>query len=346
MSKDSLETKAMMRKVKLLDQVRDAVRLRHYSIRTEEAYCDWIKRYILFHNKTHPLQMGAGELERFLTWLAVDQKVSASTQNQALNAIVFLYNHVLHAPLGDFSEAVRAKRPFRVPTVLTMEEVIRVLSAMSGVYKIIVQLIYGSGLRLIECLRMRAHDVDSQRYQITVRSGKGEKDRITLLPKSALIPLKSHLEWVRSLHDRDLARGGGSVYLPYALERKFPKADKEWGWQYTFPSKSLSTDPRTGIVRRHHLNEDSVNFEIRKAVRMARISKRISSHAFRHSFATHMLEAGANIREIQEILGHNSMETTKIYLHVMKKPSERFISPLDQLKENDNVKKEANLEVI
>jgi len=333
-------------KKKLLDQVRDAIRLRHYSINTEKSYCDWIKRYILFHNKTHPLQMGARQLEMFLTWLAVEQKVTASTQNQALNAIVFLYKHVLHVEMGDFSKAVRAKTPRFVPVVLTPEEAFKVVSALNGAYKLIVQLIYGSGLRLIESLRLRVQDLDFERYQITVRSGKGEKDRITLMARSAVIPLKAQLEWAKSLHDQDLRLGNGSVYLPYALERKYPGAHREWGWQYVFPSKTLSPDPRNGIVRRHHLNEDSVNAAIRHAVRRAGIVKRVSSHSFRHSFATHLLEAGANIREIQEILGHNSIETTKIYLHVMKKPAERFVSPLDQMERQKETLKEAELEVI
>ncbi len=336
---------AIMEK-KLLDQVRDELRLKHYSINTEKSYVDWIRRYILFHNKKHPKEMGASDIKQFLTYLALDQKVSASTQNQALNAVVFLYKYILNQELGNFADSVRAKRRFYVPTVLTSAEAAKILAPLQGVYKIIAQLLYGSGLRLFECLQLRIHDLDIERSQITVRSGKGEKDRVTLMPQAVKHGLKAHLEWVKAVHLDDLSKGLGQVYLPYAIERKFLNAGKEWGWQYVFPSKTLSRDPRSGRTGRHHIHEDSVNREFRKASRLAGITKRMSSHTFRHSFATHLLESGANIREIQEILGHNSMETTKIYLHVMKKPSERFVSPLDQMERENEFRREVALEVV
>jgi len=319
-------------KPKLLDQLKEIIRIRHYSIRTEEAYVEWVKRFILFHNKRHPLTMGAQEVKEYLSWLAIRQKVAASTQNQALNAIVFLYKHVLHKDLGDFSNTVRAKRSSYVPTVLTGQEVSQIFSHLIGTYKLIVQLLYGSGLRLIECIRLRVQDIDFNQSHVVVKSGKGAKDRITLLPKEIIEPLRKHLNWVRSLHEKDLNDGYGSVYLPYAIDLKLKSADKEWIWQYIFPSSTLSKDPRSDMIRRHHINEDSVNREIKIATRRVEITKRVSAHAFRHSFATHMLEDGANIRDIQELLGHKSIETTKIYLHVMKKPSERFVSPLDKIK--------------
>ncbi|HIC89023.1 MAG TPA: integron integrase [Anaerolineae bacterium] len=316
------------RKPKLLDQVRQVIRRKGYSIRTEEAYVAWIKRFILYHDKRHPCDMGVREIEAFLTHLAVDLNVASSTQNQALQAILFLYREVLHQPLEAPLDYLRAKRPKRLPTVLTREEVQRVLDAMEGTPKLVAQLLYGSGLRLLEALRLRVKDVNVEQRQITVRDGKGAKDRVTVLPERAILTLQEHLKRVKLVHDQDLARGYGSVYLPYALERKFPNASKEWIWQYIFPAGKLSRDPRTGIVRRHHLHESVVQRAVRQAARMAGITKRVTPHTFRHSFATHLLERGYDIRTVQELLGHKDVKTTMIYTHVMNKGPYAVRSPL------------------
>jgi len=314
---------------KLLDQVRETIRLKHYSIRTEEAYVRWIKRYILYHDKRHPKDMGTPEIEAFLTHLAVDQKVAASTQNQALNAILFLYREVLEQDLTGRINAIRAKRPKRLPTVLSREEAHRVLNAMSGTPQLIAKLLYGSGLRLMEAIRLRVKDLDFAQHQIIVRDGKGEKDRVTVLPDSLITPLQEHLQRVKLIHQRDLAKGYGSVYLPYALARKYPNADREWIWQYVFPATTLSKDPRTGIMRRHHVSESSVQKAIRKAARLAGINKRVTPHTLRHSFATHLLEAGYDIRTVQELLGHKDVRTTMIYTHVLNRGPMAVRSPLD-----------------
>lgn len=318
------------RSPKLLDQVRQAVRLRHYSIRTETAYVDWIRRFILFHNKRHPRDMGSPEIEAFLTHLAVKQKITASTQNQALSALLFLYRHVLRQNLEGSIEAVRARKPQRLPVVMTRHEVRCVLTALSGTYQLMAQLLYGSGLRLMECVRLRVKDVDFAQKQIIVRHAKGQKDRTTVLPDSLTQPLQRHLQRVKMRHRQDLAEGHGAVYLPFALERKYPHASREWSWQYVFPAKSLSTDPRTGFIRRHHFNERSLQRAVKEAVRLTGISKPVSCHTFRHSFATHLLEDGYDIRTVQELLGHKDVKTTMIYTHVLNRGPLAVRSPLDQ----------------
>ena len=313
----------------LLDRVRAACRLRHYSLRTEEAYVAWIKRFILFHNKRHPLDMGAAEINAFLTDLAVVGRVSASTQNQAFSALLFLYQKVLEVDPGRIAGVVRAVRPKRLPVVLTREEVRRVIEQLDGTFALIARLLYGSGLRLLECLRLRVKDIDFGRGEITVRQGKGDKDRRTMLPTTVRADLSDHLRRVRLLHERDLSRGFGSVWLPEALERKFPNAAHEWAWQWVFPSAVLSVDPRTGIKRRHHAHEGSVSRAITQAVRRAGLTKHATSHSFRHSFATHLLEAGHDIRTVQELLGHADVSTTMIYTHVLNRGGCGVKSPLD-----------------
>ncbi|RMD59574.1 integron integrase [Candidatus Parcubacteria bacterium] len=316
-------------KKKLLDRVRDAIRRKHYSTRTEQAYVYWIKRFIFFHNKRHPREMGAPEIEAFLTHLAVNENVAASTQNQALSALLFLYREVLKHPIEGEINAARAKRPKRLPTVLTREEVRRVLDAMSGTQRLVAQLLYGSGLRLLEALRLRVKDLDFAQHQIVVRDGKGFKDRVTILPESLVQPLQEHLKRVKLIHEQDLDHGYGTVYLPYALERKYPNANREWIWQYVFPATTLYKDPRTGAMRRHHLHESSVQKAVRQAAKLAGLNKRVTPHTFRHSFATHLLEAGYDIRTVQELLGHKDVKTTMIYTHVMNKGPYAVRSPLD-----------------
>jgi integron integrase len=313
---------------KLLDQVRDAIRLKHYSIRTEQAYVNWIKRYIHFHNVRHPAEMGAPQVQAFLTHLAAEENVAASTQNQALSALLFLYQEVLHQDLGPI-DAMRAKKPKRLPSVLTKEEMHRVLDHLSGTHLLMAKLLYGSGLRLMECLRLRVKDLDFAQHQIFVRDGKGEKDRVTMLPESLVSPLQDHLRIVKRTHDEDLAKGYGAVYLPYALERKYPNAEREWIWQYVFPANRLSVDPRSNIVRRHHIHESSLQKAVRAAAQATGIPKRISPHIFRHSFATHLLEAHYDIRTVQELLGHKDVKTTMIYTHVLNRGGLAVRSPLD-----------------
>ena len=316
-------------KSRLLDQVREVIRLKHYSLRTEGTYVQWIKRFIFFHGKRHPREMGAPEIEAFLTDLAVRGKVAAATQNQALNALVFLYHQVLHLPAGEFAP-VRAKRPSRLPLVLSQGEVKRLLAALKpGTLSLMTHLLYGTGMRLMEGVRLRVKDVDFEQNQIVLRDGKGFKDRVTLLPESLKSELRRHLERVRLLHEQDLAAGVAGVYLPYALERKYPQAGHQWGWQYVFPSAHLSRDPRSGQSRRHHLDETSLQRAVKEAVRLAGITKPASCHSLRHSFATHLLEAGYDIRTVQELLGHASVETTQIYTHVMQRPGLGVKSPLD-----------------
>ena len=314
---------------KLLDVVRDTIRRKHYSIRTEEAYVNWIRRFILFHGKRHPKDMGAAEVEAFLTHLATEGHVSASTQNQAFSALLFLYREVLHRELDAPVHALRAKESRHIPAMLTREEVRQVIAQLSGVYQLQARLLYGSGLRLLECLRLRVKDIDFQRRAITVRDTKGNEDRITMLPDSVIEPLKEHLQRVRRLHEEDLAKGYGSVYLPDALDRKYPNASREWIWQYVFPSDRLSTDPRSGVVRRHHLDESGLQKAVRAAARAAGINKRVTCHTFRHSFATHLLENGYDIRTVQELLGHKNVKTTMIYTHVLQRGGLAVRSPLD-----------------
>lgn len=314
---------------KLLDQVRDAIRLKHYSYRTEQTYVDWIHRFIIFHNKCHPKDMGAPEVEAFLTHLAVELKVAASTQNQALSALVFLYRHVLRQELGLSINAVRAKRSRYLPTVLTHEEAISVLSQLCGTYELVAKILYGSGLRLSEALQLRVKDLDFAQLQIVVRDGKGGNSRVTPLPNSLVASLKDHLRRVQRIHEMDLELGYGSVYLPYALERKYPYAEHQWIWQYVFPSERFSKDPRSGIVRRHHLDESGLQKAVKKAGFSAKIDKRVSCHTFRHSFATQLLQNHYDIRTVQELLGHKDVKTTMIYTHVLNRGGRGVKSPLD-----------------
>jgi integron integrase len=305
------------------------MRVKHYSLRTEQTYWEWIRRFILYHGKRHPREMGAGEVGVFLSDLAVRLRVAASTQNQALNALVFLYREVLHQELGIIEGVVRAKRPQRVPVVLSKGEVQGLLGGMRGTYQLMARLLYGTGMRLMECIRLRVKDLDMERNQIVVRDGKGFKDRVTLLPLSLKALLADHLNRVKLLHERDVAEGQGRVYLPEGLGRKYPQAASEWAWQYVFPSASLSVDPRSGERRRHHLCELGLQRAVKEAVRLARIQKPASCHSLRHSFATHLLEGGYDIRTVQELLGHKDVSTTQIYTHVMQKPGLGVRSPLD-----------------
>jgi integron integrase len=314
---------------KLLDQVREAVRVRHYSIRTEEAYVRWTRRFVLFHGKRHPGELGPEAIAAFLTHLAVRENVAASTQNQALNALVFLYRHVLDPPFPDLDGVVRAKKPGRLPTVLTRTEATAVLDRLEGVSWLVANLLYGSGLRLLEAVRLRVNDLGFEERQITVRDGKGRNDRRTMLPSPLLEPLRRQLAVARRLHDDDLRRGYGAVYLPDALARKYPSAPKAWKWQYVFPARTRSVDPRTGEMRRHHLAESAVQKAVSAAVRRAEIRKRASCHTFRHSFATHLLEAGYDIRTVQELLGHADVRTTMIYTHVLNRGGVAVRSPLE-----------------
>src|SRR5438132_5862114 len=291
---------ALLQKPKLLDQVRATVRRKHYSIRTEAAYVDWIKRYIFFHNKRHPTEMGAHEMEQFLNHLAVEKKVAAATQNQALSALVFLYREVLKQEFEWMDNLERAKKPLRLPVVLTESEVRNVLAHLDGRNWLMASLLYGAGLRLMECVRLRVKDVDFDYRQITVRDGKGNKDRVTMLPECSHRALKEHLSKVKTLHAQDLATGGGDVYLPYSLDRKFKHAGKQWIWQYVFPAAKRSVDPRTQIERRHHIDEKVLQRAVATAVRAAQVAKPATCHTFRHSFATHLLQNGQDIRTVQE----------------------------------------------
>lgn len=318
-------------KLKLLDQVREVMRLKHYSLHTERSYRDWIRRYVKFHGmrSREELLPGREKVEQFLSDLAVRGAVATATQSQAFNALLFLYREVLHQPLQDVS-AVRADRPARVPIVLTSEEVKVVLGELSGTPQLVVKLLYGGGLRLMEALRLRVHDLDFGMKQLTVRDGKGAKDRFTVLPDSVVPALQLHLEAVRRIHAQDLKDGFGAVHLPGALDRKYPGAAREWGWQYVFPARKRSEDPRSGVIRRHHVDEATVNKAIKAAVHRAGMVKRVSSHTFRHSFATHLLQRGTDIRTIQELLGHNDVSTTMIYTHVLRQGGLGVRSPLDQ----------------
>jgi len=314
---------------RLLDRVRDAIRQRHYSYRTEQAYVDWIRRFILFHGKRHPDEMAAPEVTAFLTHLARDRQVSASTQNQALCALLFLYGQVLGRKLPWMDDMVRAKRPVRVPVVLTREEVRALLAVLEGTKWLMASLLYGAGLRLRECLKLRVKDVDFGYRQLVVRDGKGGKDRVTMLPSGLVEPLRGHLARVRRLHERDLQEGYGEVEMPYALERKYPRAGREWSWQYVFPSRKLSADPRTGVIRRHHVYDDVLPRAISAGARDAGITKPVGSHTLRHSFATHLLQSGYDIRTVQELLGHKEVSTTMVYTHVLNKGGRGVVSPLD-----------------
>jgi integron integrase len=322
---------AQIQPPKLLDQVKAKLRVKHYSIRTETVYVDWIKRFIWFHDKRHPQQMGAPEVEAFISHLAVDRSVSASTQNQAKSALLFLYKEVLDIELPWLNNITQAKVPKRMPVVLTREEVQAVLSRMDGTIWLITSLLYGSGLRLMESLRLRVKDLDLARREILVREGKGFKDRVTMLPEALAEPLKVHLGKVKALHEADLGAGYGEVYMPMALDRKYPGGGKSWAWQYVFPSRNLSVDPRSGVVRRHHADEKAIQRAMKKAVAAAGINKLATPHTLRHSFATHLLEGGYDIRTVQELLGHSDVSTTMIYTHVLNKGGRGVSSPLDNL---------------
>jgi integron integrase len=315
----------------LLDQVREAIRTRHYSYRTEEAYVGWIRRFILFHQKRHPAEMGKPEIEQFLTALAVKRNVAASTQNQALAAILFLYKDVLECDPGWLDDVVRAKRPQRLPTVLTRGEVEALLRALHGANWLMAMLLYGAGLRLTECLQLRVKDIDFSRNEIVVREGKGKKDRVTMLPGALGAPLTTHLQRVRKLHDADLQAGLGRVFLPDALARKYPNANREWGWQWVFPASRICTDPRFGEPQRYHIHESVLQKAIHAAARQARISKPVGPHSLRHSFATDLLQAGYDIRTVQELLGHRDVKTTMIYTHVLNRGGRGVESPADRL---------------
>lgn len=314
---------------RLLDQVRQRIRVKHYSIRTETSYVDWIRRFVIFNDKRHPREMGAPEVEAFLTHLAVQRNVSASTQNQALAAILFLYREVLDIELPWLEGVTRAKKPQRLPTVLSRQEVDAVLARMSGTPALVARLLYGTGMRLMEALRLRVKDLDLQRREVVVRDGKGGKDRVTVLPTVLLTALKEHLVARRALFDADLALGHADVWLPHALAEKYPNAPREWGWQYVFVAKHFSVDPRSQQVRRHHLDESVIQRRLRAAAIAAQIVRPVSPHVLRHSFATHLLESGYDIRTVQELLGHSDVSTTMIYTHVLNRGGRGVVSPLD-----------------
>ena len=316
---------------KLLQRVRHTLRTMHYSPKTEEAYIKWIRAYILYHGKRHPENLKEDHVRQFLTHLAVDRHVSSTTQNQALCAIVFLYKHVLDTQLGEFGTIPWAKKPSRIPVVLTRQEIKLLLQYLHGKPWLVASLLYGAGLRLNECLNLRVKDIDFEYRQINVWEGKGARSRITMLPESTILPLKNHIERVRKQHQKDLAAGFGSVELPHALSRKYAHADKEFIWQYIFPASRISEDPRSKIRRRHHLDESVLRKALKIAVRKAGINKRVSSHAFRHSFATHLLEDGYDIRTVQELLGHKDIKTTMIYTHVLNRGGRGVVSPADKL---------------
>ncbi|MBX2997609.1 MAG: integron integrase [Caldilineaceae bacterium] len=318
-----------MAEKKLLDRARDRIRVKHYSIRTEQTYLQWMKDFILFHHKRHPAEMGSPEVEAYLTHLAVERNVAPSTQNVAMQAILFLYKEVLDIHLTGI-DALRAKKDKRLPVVLTKAEVHRVLQQITDpTFRLQAKLLYGTGMRLLECLRLRVKDVDFGQHLIVVRDTKGNEDRVTLLPEQLESILQEHLTHVKSLHQSDLEAGYGAVYLPYALERKYPNASREWGWQYVFPASKLSVDPRSGVTRRHHADDSTLQRAVRTAAQASGVAKPVSPHVFRHSFATHLLEAGYDIRTVQELLGHKDVRTTQIYTHVLNRGPKAVRSPLD-----------------
>ena len=320
---------------KLLNRVRWHLRTKHYSIRTEQVYVDWIRRFILFHGKRHPDEMREKEISQFLTHLAVEKNVSASTQNQAFSALLFLYQQVLERKLDFINDVQRVSRPPKLPVVFTPIEARGVLARLKGDYRLMADLLYGSGLRLMECLRLRVKDIDFGYNRITIRDGKGMRDRVALLPQQIRRPLHEHLGRVKEIHRQDLTRGGGRVYLPYALKRKYPNAERAWIWQYVFPADKPSIDPRSGETRRHHILEKNLQNAVKLAIRAAGIKKSASCHTFRHSFATHLLEDGYDIRTVQELLGHKNVATTMIYTHVLNRPGVHIRSPLDRSAGNE-----------
>ena len=316
---------------RLLDQLREVIRVRHYSIRTEDTYVDWARRFILFHDKRHPRDMGSAEVAAFLTHLAVQRNVAPATQNQAKAALLFLYREVLQVQLPWLDEIVAAKEQRRLPVVLTPSEVRSLLHELSGTMALVASLLYGTGMRLLEGLRLRVKDVEFERRELLVRDGKGGKDRVTVLPENLMLPLREHIGRVKLRHDRDLAQGLGEVWMPNALAVKSPRGARAWGWQWVFPSAMTSVDPRTGVIRRHHLNEASVQKAVAGAARRAAIDKPCTPHVLRHSFATHLLQAGYDIRTVQELLGHSDVSTTMIYTHVLNRGGRGVRSPLDQI---------------
>ena len=324
-------TQAIKKHAGLFTSLVTEIRRRNYSIRTEQAYEQWVCRFIMFSNNTDPRQLGTPEIVAFLKYLVVQKNVAASTQNQALNALVFLYGQVLKKPLEEFGSITRSKRPKRLPVVLTRSEVSRLLDKMNGTCKLMTALLYGSGMRLMDCIRLRVKDVDFEYQQIVIRDGKGLKDRVVPLPQRLSGPLQEHLIGVRQLHKDDVERGLGEVFLPNALARKYPSAAKEWRWQYVFPSGRLSVDPRSNKTRRHHMHETGLQKAIKSATEAAGINKKVSCHALRHSFATHLLESGYDIRTVQELLGHADVSTTMIYTHVLNRGGQGVVSPLDGL---------------
>ncbi len=325
---------AARKEKKLLDQMRDVMRLKHYSIRTERSYCDWVERFIRYHHLRHPREMREAEVTDFLTHLARDGRVAASTQNQALSALLFLYKEVLKEEIGWLGNVERATKPTRLPVVLTRDEVHRLFAHLNGTTRLMAGLLYGSGLRLMECVRLRVKDVDFAYARITVRDGKGAKDRVTMLPVNLAASLERHLVKVKAQFEQDLEDGVAGVHLPHALARKYPNAEREWGWQWVFPSSRLSCDPRLEAEqdrkkRRHHLEESALQSAMKRAVRLAGINKPATCHTLRHSFATHLLENGYDIRTVQELLGHKDVSTTMVYTHVLNKPGIGVRSPLD-----------------
>src|SRR5207244_3710318 len=314
---------------KLLARVRFDLRVKPYSIRTERAYVDWIRRYILFHRKRHPKEMCEKEITEFLTHLAVEKSVAASTQNQAFSALLFLYQQVLERKLDFIDNVQRVSRPAKLPVVFTPAEARAVLARLKGDYRLMAELLYGSGLRLMESVRLRVKDIDFGYNRITVRDGKGLRERVALLPRQIQQPLRAHLDRIKELHRQDLARGGGKVYLPFALKRKYPNAERDWIWQYVFPAVKPSLDPFSGEMRRHHVSEKNLQNAVKLAIRASGIKKAASCHTFRHSFATHLLEDGYDIRTVQELLGHKNVATTMLYTHVLNRPGLHIRSPLD-----------------
>lgn len=315
----------------LLSQLREAMRVRHYTIRTERAYVDWVKRFVRFHGMRHPGELGAAEISAFLNWLASGRDVAASTQNQALSALVFLYTHVLNRPPERFTDLVRARKPERLPSVFTEQEVLKVLAQLEGPSWLMAALLYGSGLRLMECVRLRVKDVDLGYRCILVRDGKGRRDRVVTLADGLIEYLQEQINRVTLQHQRDVAAGYGEVWLPHALERKFPNASREPGWQYVFPADRRSADPRTGAIHRHHVDPSGLQKAVKVAIRKAGITRKASCHTFRHSFATHLLANGADIRTVQEQLGHRDVRTTQIYTHLLERGGSAVVSPLNRL---------------